>query len=150
MVPTFKHALSLSSLAIHIWCSVNLTLSHEFDNDLICKTTATAPMFDKTSIHWTPNSTLDSVQLSLSHVPLFANPWTTTFQASLPITNSWSLPKLRSIVLVMPTNHLILYLPFLLPPSIFPSIRVFPKESVLHIRWPKYWSFSFSIGPSNE
>ena len=92
---------------------------------------------------------IQSVQL-LSHVPLFANPWTTTFQASLPITNSWSLPKLRSIVLVMPTNHLILYFPFLLPPSIFPSIRVFPKESVLHIRWPKYWSFSFSISPSNE
>ena len=66
MVPTFKHALSLSSLAIHIWCSVNLTLSHEFDNDLLCKTTATAPMFDKTSIHWTPNSTLDSVQFSHS------------------------------------------------------------------------------------
>ena len=75
---------------------------------------------------------------------------TVACQASLFITNSWSLLKLMSIVLVIPTNHLILCLPFLFPPSIFPSIRVFPNESVLHIRWPKYWSFSFSISPSNE
>ena len=70
--------------------------------------------------------------------------------ASLSITNSWSLPKLMSIELVMPSNHLILCHPLLLPPSIFPSIKVFSRQSVLHIRWPKYWSFSFNISPSNE
>ena len=88
-----------------------------------------------------------SVQ-SFSHVWLFVTPWTATFQASLFITNSWSLLKLMSIKLVMPSNHLILCHPLLLLPSIFPSIRVFSNESVLRIRWPKYWSFS--INPSNE
>ena len=90
-----------------------------------------------------------SVQ-SLSRVRLFATPWTATHQASLSITNSWSLLKLMSIESVMPSNHLILCHPLLLPPSIFPSIRVFSNESVLHIRWPKYWSFRFSISPSSE
>ena len=91
-----------------------------------------------------------SVQ-SLSHVQLFATPWTAAHQASLvSITNFWSLLKLMSIELVMPSNHLILCHPLLLPPSIFPSIKVFSNESVLHIRWPKYWCFSFSISPSNE
>ena len=90
-----------------------------------------------------------SVQL-LSHVRLFATPWTAACQASLSITNYWSLPKLMSIELVMPSNHLILCCPLLLLPSIFPSIRVFSNESALHIRWPKYWCCSFSIRPSNE
>ena len=90
-----------------------------------------------------------SVQ-SLSHVWLFASPWTAAHQASLSITNSWSLLRLMSIKSVMPSNHLILCRPLLLPPSIFPSIRIFSSESVLHIRWPKYWSFSFSISPYNE
>ena len=94
-------------------------------------------------------SSFSSVQL-LSHVRHFATPWTAAHQASLPITNSQSLPKLMSIKSVMPCNHLILYRPLLLLPSIFPSIRVFSNESVLHIRWPKYWSFSFSISSSNE
>ena len=76
--------------------------------------------------------------------------WTTARQASLSITNSQSLLKLMSIELVMPSNHLILCHPLLLPPSIFPSIRVFSNESALHIRWPKHWSFNFSISPSNE
>ena len=89
-----------------------------------------------------------SVQL-LSHVRIFATPWTVARQASLSITNSWSLLKLMSIELVMPSNHLILFRPLLLP-WIFTSIRVFSKESVLCIKWPKYWSFSFSISPSNE
>ena len=79
-----------------------------------------------------------------------SNPWTAACQASLSITNSQSLPKLMSIESVMPSNRLILYHPLLLPPSIFLSIRVFSNESVLHIRWPKYWSFSFNISPSNE
>ena len=92
---------------------------------------------------------LSSVQ-SLSRVQLFVTPWTAAHQASLSITNSWSLLKLMSIESVMPSNHLILCCPLLLLPSIFPSIRVFSKDSVLHIRWPKYWSFSFNISPSNE
>ena len=92
---------------------------------------------------------ISSVQ-SLSHVWLSATPWTAACQASLSITNFWSLLKLMSITLVMPSNHLILCRPLLLLPSVFPSIRVFSSESVLHIRWPKYWSFSFSISPSSE
>ena len=86
----------------------------------------------------------------LSRVWLFATPWTAAHQASLSITNSWSLPKLMSIQPVMPSNHLILCRPLHLPPSIFPSIRVYSNESVLYIRWPKYWHFSFNISPSNE
>ena len=88
--------------------------------------------------------------LSLSHVWLFGTTWTAARQVSLSITNSRSLLKLMSIESVMPSNHLILCRPLLLPPSIFPSIRVFSNKSVLCIRWPKYWSFSFSISPSNE
>ena len=87
---------------------------------------------------------------SLSHVRLFATPWTAARQAFLSITNSWSLLKLMSIESVMPSNYLILCHPLLLLPSIFPSIRVFSNESVLGIRWPKDWSFSFNISPSNE
>ena len=90
-----------------------------------------------------------SVQ-SLSRVGLFATPWTAACLASLSITNSWSLLKLMSIESVMSSNLLSLCHPLLLPPSIFPSIRVFSNESVLHIRWPKYWSFSFSISPSSD
>ena len=82
--------------------------------------------------------------------PTLGEPWITARQASLSITNSWSLPKLRSTESVMPSNHLILCHPLLLLPSIFPSIRVFSNESALRIRWPKYWSFSFNISPSNE
>ena len=90
-----------------------------------------------------------SVQL-LSRVQLFASPWTAAHQASLSITSSQSLLKLMSIESVMPSNHLILCHPLLLPPPVFPSIRVFSNKSVLGIRWPKYWSFSFSISPSKE
>ena len=94
-------------------------------------------------------STHNSVQL-LSHVWLFVTPCTIASLASLSITNMQCLLKLMSIELVMPSNHLILHCPLLLLPSIFPSIRVFSNESVLHISWPKYWSFSFIISPSNE
>ena len=97
-----------------------------------------------TSVH-----KFSSVQL-LSRVQLFASPWTAACQASLSITDSQSLLKLMFIELVMPSNHLILCCPLLLPPPIFPSIRVFSNESVFHIRWPKYCNFSFSIIPSNE
>ena len=90
-----------------------------------------------------------SVQ-SLSPVQLFVTPWTAAHQASLSITNTQSLLKLKSVESVMLSNHLIPYCPLLLRPPIFPSIRVFSNESTLHIRWPKYWSFSLSISPSNE
>ena len=96
-----------------------------------------------------PSLPLSSVQ-SLSCVQLFATPWTAACQASLSITNSRSLLKLMSVESVMPSNHFILCHLFLLPPSIFPSIRVFSNESALRIRWPKYWSFSFNVSPSNE
>ena len=97
---------------------------------------------------------IDSVQFSpvqsLNRVRLFVTPWTTACQASLSIANSRSLPKLMSIELVMPSNHLILCCNLLLLPSIVSSIRVFSNESAPHIRWPKYWSFSFNISPSSE
>ena len=96
-----------------------------------------------------PRKEFSSLQ-SLSRVRLFATPWTAAHQASLSIINSPGLPKLMSIELVMPSNHLILCSPLLLLPSIFLNIRIFSNESVLHIRWPKYWSFSFNISPSND
>ena len=95
------------------------------------------------------SQSFSSVQ-SLSRVQLFATPWTAACQASLSITNSWSLPELMFIESVMPSNHLILCHSLLLLPSIFPNISVFSNESALRIRWPKYWSFSFNISPSNE
>ena len=93
---------------------------------------------------------ISSVQFSCSVVSDSATPWTAARQASLSITNSQSLLKLMSIELVMPSNHLILFCPLLLLPSVFPNIRVFSNKSALCIRWPKYWSFSFNISPSNE
>ena len=95
------------------------------------------------------NNAVSFIQL-LSHVQLFATPWTAACQASLSVTNSQSLFKLMLIEPVLPSNHLILCCPLLLLPSIFPNIRIFSNESALHIRWPKYWSFSFNISPSNE
>ena len=108
----------------------------------------TKNLFVKNTVAYQLNF-LSSVQL-LSHVRLFATPWTTACQASLSITNSRSLLKLMFIESVMPSGHLILCQPLLFPPSIFPRIRVFSNESALCIRWPKYWSFSYSISPSNE
>ena len=101
------------------------------------------------NIYWALTICISSAQ-SLSRVRLFATPWIAARQASLSITNSWSSFKFMSIELVMPSNHLILCHPLPLLPSIFPSFRVFSNESVLHSRWPKYWSFSFNISPSNE
>ena len=98
---------------------------------------------------WEKKVQFSSVQ-SLSCVWLFAIPWIAAHQASLSVTNSWSLLKPMSIELVMPSSHLTLCRPLLLLPQIPPSIRVFSSESTLHMRWPKYWSFSFSISPSNE
>ena len=111
------------------------------------------------SLDWKPEKYLQMEQgqrvsftslQTLSHVQLFVTPWTAVCQASLSITNSQSLPKLMSIESVMLSNHLIFYHPLLLLPSIFPSIRVFSNESALRIKWPKYWSFSFNISPSND
>ena len=107
----------------------------------LCLYSKNAKIINKTRI--------SSLQL-LSCVRLFATPWTTARQAPLSIPYSRSPPKPMSIESVMPSNHLILCCPLLLLPSIFPSIRVFSNESALHIRWPKYWSFSFSVSPSNE
>ena len=108
-------------------------------------------ILDQRQISYLPlrSGQFSSVQ-SLSRVWLFVSPWTIARQAFLSNTNSQSLPKLMSIESMMPSNHLILYHPLLLLPSIIPSIRVFSKESALLIRWPKYWSFSFNISPSNE
>ena len=117
--------------------------------------TMSLPIFTISGIHWfsllgfPQQSWFSSVQ-PCSHVQLFTTPWTAACQTSLSITNSQSLLKLMSITLVMPSNHLILCHPLLLLPSIFPSISVFSNESVLCIRWPKYWCCSFSISPSNE
>ena len=105
--------------------------------------------FMSLSLHLQFSSVQFSSVQSLSHVRLFASPWTAPCQASLSITNSRSLPKLMSIESVMPPNHFILCCPLFLLPSIFPNIRVFSYKSALHIRWPKYWNFSFSISPSN-
>ena len=121
---------------------VRMTL-HSFSTFFSC------PMLKKMAVSVINTYFPVSVQL-LSRVRLFVTPWTAARQASLSITNSQSLLKLMSIESVMPSNHLILCRPLLLLPSVFPSIRVFSKESVLRIRWAKYWSFSFSISPSNE
>ena len=115
---------------------------------------ATHPSILPQRIPWTESQRSDITQFSsvqsLSHVRLFTTPWTAARQASLSITNSWILLKLMSIESVIPSNRIIICFPFLPLPSVFPSIRVFSNESVLLIRWPKYWSFSFDISPSNE
>ena len=120
---------------------------------VVCINQFILPFMNYTSlimwIMWKLTFQFSSVQ-PLSHVRLFVTPWTAAHQASLSITNSLSPPKPMSIELVMPSNHLILCHPLLFLPSIFPKTRVFSNESALCIRWPKYWSFSFNISPSNE
>ena len=141
LVPTLKHKYS---------CNINTQNSEKFIHH-------TSPL--NLTEHWNCLRTtfpsyllpcpVSSAQL-LGHIQLFVTPWTEACQASLSISNSWSLLKLLAIESLMPSQHLILWCPFVLTPSIFPSIRVFSNKSVLHIRWPKYWSFSFNISPSNE
>ena len=113
-------------------------LEHSAFGSALCSTALLLTI----SGHWHPSQSVS--------VWLFVTPWTAAHQASLSITNSRSLHKLMSIKSVMTSNHLILCFPLLFPPSVFPSIRVFSSESVLHIRWPKYWSFSFTVSPSIE
>ena len=124
-----------------LWWQTNIITASIKENN-------TLPPFLVKEIYWAFRVS-SSVQL-LSRVWLFATPWTTARQASMSITNSWSPPKPMSIESMMPSNNLILCCPLLLLPSIFPSIRVFSNESALCIRWPKYWSVSFNISPSNE
>ena len=107
-------------------------------------------MVQLSHMYMTTGKTISQSVQFPSRVQLFVTPWIAACQASLSITNSRSLPKLMSIELVMPSSHLILCHPLLIPPSIIPRIGVFSNESVIQIRWPKYWSFSFSISPSNE
>ena len=114
-------------------------------SELLCSASRHGQKRESVTVH-KPNHAVQSI----SHVQLFATPWTEACQDSLSFTISGSFCSLMSIELVMPSNHLILCCPLLLPLSAFPSIRVFSNESALHIRWPKYWSFSFSISPSNE
>ena len=150
----FTHCISyLSTLAFNL--SFKITNSYsckkkicQLDNS-VCVQFFLFLAFTVSSQKILFQSYLSSVQL-LSHVQLFVTPGTAGQHTSLSITNSWSLLKLMSIASVMPSNHLILCCRLLLMPSIFPSIRVFPNDSVLPIRWPKYWSFSFSVSPSNE
>ena len=110
----------------------------------------TAIFFKKVTIYFCLYINSHQSVQSLIHIRFFVTSWTIAYQASLSIINSWSLLKPTSIKLVMPSNHLILFRPLLLLPSNFPSIRILSNESVLHIRWPEYWSFSFSISPSNK
>ena len=129
----FKHKISPLTIDCSVLCIVDVHLC-----------------MDQTSQTSRNASVQFSSVQSLSCLHLFATPWSAAHQAPRSITNSWSLHKLMSIKSVMPSNHLIFCCPLLLPTSIFPSFRVFSNESVLHIRWPKYWSFSLNISPSNE
>ena len=140
----------LSSFDVHLKLTTFLISFTTIENEKLKKIKLLVSIFTW-SCHWIllPCLHFSSV-LSLSRVRLFATPWIAACQASLSITNSRSLPKLMSIESVMPCNHLILWHPLLLLSSIFPNIRVFSYESALCIRWPKYWSFSFNISPTNE
>ena len=131
------------------WCCKELDMTEQLT--IVCFLMFTAALLTIVKIWKQPDGhqQISSVQ-SLSRVQLFEIPWTIACQASLSITNSWSPPKLMSIESVMPSNHLFLCPPLPLLPSIFPSIRVFSNESVLRVRWPNYWSFSFNISSSNE
>ena len=163
--PNAGRGCRATGILIHCWWKCNWvvilrdsrTVSYKTKHGPLVQSSNHTPLYiskwvrnyvhPKTCI-WMDISAL-SVQ-SLSCVQLFSTPWTAACQASLSITNSQSLPKLMSIESVMPSNHLILCHPLLLLPSVFSSIRVFSNESALRIRWPKYWSFSFNISPSNE
>ena len=138
----------LSHFLFKIFCWLPIALMLKPGNNYAIRKVLHDPT--PASPHSFPSFNSFSVHFGLSCVRLFATPWITAHQASLSITSSRSLPKLMFIESVMPSNHLILCCAFLLLPSVFPSIRVFSNESALRIKWPKYWSFSFNIRPSNE
>ena len=152
----FSHVQLFATVWI-IACRASLSMGfsrQEYLSGLPCSSARDLPkpgikLLCLSFLHWFSSVQFSSIQ-SLSHVKLFVTPWTAACQDSLSITNSQSLLKLMSIKSVMPFSHLILCHPLLFLPSIFPSIRIFSNESVLQIRWPKYWSFRFSISPSNE
>ena len=146
--PTLPHLWKPPTCSLYLWICFYFVCSFVFQIPHINAVILDLSLSDFISLSIIP-SQFSSVQL-LSCVRLLETPWTGAHQASLSITNSWSLLKLMSIESVMPSNHLIFCHPLLLLPSIFPSIRVFSNEWALGIRWPKYWSFSFSISPSNE
>ena len=127
-----------------------VTLWTSWTASVVCLTNAISGIAVERRDQFGLRSVLNQFSLFAQSCPTLWPPWTAAHQTSLSITNSWSLLKLMSIESVMPSNHLILCHPLLLLPSIFPSIRVFSNELALQIRWPKYWSFSFSISPSNE
>ena len=156
--PNSKFSLAIyftcSNVNFHITLSIHLTLSSSLPISISLFSMFVSPLllykfFSTIFLHSVYMCSVQPVQ-SLSCVQLFVTPWTAACRASPSITNSQSLLKLKSIESVMPSNHLILCCPLLLLSSIFPSIRIFSNESVLGIRWPKYWSFIFSISPSNE
>ena len=130
-----------------VWLSASSSFISHFD---FTASFDCFPWIQCSTCSWGGNRKCSIVVQLLSRVQLSATPWTTAYQASLSSTVSWSLLKLMSIESVMPSSHLIICHSLLLLPSVFPSIRVFSSESALHIRWPKYWSFNFSINPSNE
>ena len=144
----FVHFLSLLWINLKLGADSLILITISLWNQHVERERTKIVTEEKSERHWISGQ-FSSVQ-SLNRVWLFVTPWTAAHQASLSITNSWSLLKLMSIKSVTPSNHLILCHPLLLPPSIFLSIRVFLNESALRIRWPKYWSFSFNISPSNE
>ena len=129
-------------------CSIYISYQHSQQTTEVLTDLVTLPIIEITT-HYSHSVQFNTVQ-SLGHVQLFVTPWTAARQASLSITNSQSLLKLMSVKLVMPSSHLILCRPLFLLPSIFSSIRVFSNESVLGIRWPEQWTFSFNLSPSNE
>ena len=141
------HGVTKSQIRLRDWNELNWTTSHNYYVAAFAVIVKTLKFYFHNSFWMCVY--ISSVQ-SVSHVWLSGTPWTAAHQASLSITNSQSLLKLMSIKSVMPMNHLILHHPLLLLPSILPSIRGFSNGSVLHLRWPKYWSFNFRISPSNE
>ena len=146
-LPTYQNLKFVKYFPLHFAQYYHIITSLYLDKNSICISSEHIVSAKHIGMGWLIQH-VHRVQL-LSHVWPFATPWTAACQASLPITNSQSLLKLMSIELVMPSNHLILCHPLLLLPPIPPSIRVFSNESVLCIRWPKYWSFIFNISPSN-
>ena len=147
--PTGSSVIGIFQARILEWVAISYSRGSSWPRDWTHFSCISCIDWQADSLSLVPPSVVSQSFQLLSRVQLFVTPWTAACPASLSITNSQSLLKFMSIELVMPSNHLILCRLFLLPPSIFPSIRVFSIESALHIRWPNYWRFSFNISPSN-